>query len=205
MTAFRTACVGLLAALLAACAPEPRSSRSGFAGVELAEPLAKPAVTLTDTEGRPYDLRAETDGRLTLLFFGYTNCPDVCPVHMANLAAVLREGDPGLRSRLRVLFVTTDPARDTPERLREWLGAFDRTFVGLTAPLEEVNRVQAMLHLPPAAAEPAMGADSAYGVGHASQIIAFSPHDDRAYVVYPFGTRQRDWAADIPRLLHHEW
>src|SRR5829696_8229321 len=54
----------------------------------------RPAFTLTDTEGRPYDFAAETQGRLTLLFFGYTSCPDVCPVHMATLSAALDQ--PGM-------------------------------------------------------------------------------------------------------------
>ncbi|HSG47004.1 MAG TPA: SCO family protein, partial [Longimicrobiales bacterium] len=80
-------------------------------------PLDKVSFTLTDTRGRPFDFRAETDGHITLLFFGYTFCPDICPVHMATLAAALTELDPGVRQDVRVVFVTVDPQRDTPERL----------------------------------------------------------------------------------------
>ncbi|HEY7573705.1 MAG TPA: SCO family protein, partial [Thermoanaerobaculia bacterium] len=93
-------------------------------GTELDPSWPKPDFTLTDTEGGPFDFRARTDGFVTLLFFGYTHCPDVCPVHMANIAAVLADLDYADRARIRVVFVTTDPERDTPGRLREWLDRF---------------------------------------------------------------------------------
>jgi protein SCO1/2 len=213
----RPPCGILLAALVAslatvapACAPaEGRLSASGLEGVELTEPLRKPTFTLAATDGRAYDFRRETAGRLTLLFFGYTHCPDVCPVHLANIAAALRTLAPEDRARVAVVFVTVDPARDTPERLRAWLDAFDPSFVGLTGPVDSVNAIQAALGLPPAVGQPAGGqpapgaaADPNYTVGHASQVIVFSPADNRAHVVYPFGTRQRAWAHDLPVLLH---
>jgi protein SCO1/2 len=153
----------------------------------------------TDTDGRPYDLRARTDGFLTLLFFGYTHCPDVCPVHMANIAAVLAELPPSVTTRIKVLFVTTDPGRDTSERLRTWLARFDARFVGLTADTATVNRAQAALMLPPAQIGTADSAGNDL-VGHAAAVVAFSP-DGHARAMYPFGTRQADWAHDIPRLL----
>ena len=96
------------------------------------EPLAKPDFTLTDTSGAPFDFRAETDGKLTLLFFGYTSCPDICPIHLANLAAVLRQISPDFQRRIQVVFVGVDAPRDTPERMRSWLDSFDARFVGLT-------------------------------------------------------------------------
>ena len=69
-------------------APEDR-----FAGLDLAEPYRRPTFTLTDTTGAPYDFQAATAGRPTLLFFGYTNCPDVCPTTMADVAVALRPRD----------------------------------------------------------------------------------------------------------------
>ena len=207
----RARALGAAALLLAAAAGAPAEGEvpppTGFNGVALVTPLEKPAGTFTTMHGTDYDLRAETRGQLTLLFFGYTHCPDVCPVHMANLAAVLRQAEPEVRSRVKVVFVTTDPARDTPERLRTWLGAFDPTFVGLVGPDSLVHQAQVTVNVAPAFRQPMPGvdADSAYGVGHAAQVIAFSPDDDRAHVVYPFGTRQQDWAADLPKLLEREW
>lgn len=162
----------------------------------------KPAFTLTDTEGRPFDFRAGTEGFVTLLFFGYTHCPDVCPIHMANIAAVLRDLDYAERSRIRVVFVTTDPERDTPAVVRAWLDRFDRTFIGLRGTAEEVSVIQAALHLPAAIRQPSRPGPlpGAYAVGHAAQVIAFTA-DGRARAVYPFGTRQSDWAHDLPRLV----
>lgn len=162
----------------------------------------KPDFTLTDTRGAPYDFRAETDGFVTLLFFGYTHCPDVCPVHVANIAAVLQDLPFAQRERIRVVFVTTDPERDTPARLREWLDRFDRSFVGLRGTKAEVESVEAALHLPAAIRQPSTPGPlpGAYAVGHAAQVIAFGT-DGRAWVLYPFGTRQADWAHDLPKLV----
>jgi protein SCO1/2 len=194
----------LLLWLITGCAPGAGvRDEGGWRGTVLPQPLDKVSFTLTDTQGRPFDFRRETDGRVTLLFFGYTNCPDVCPVHLANLGTVLRRFPYDVRSRVRVVFVTTDPARDTPEMMRAWLDRFDRDFVGLRGDSAEVARIQAELSLAPAARGPA-GEDGRYAVGHAAQIIAYTA-DDRAHVVYPFGTRQEDWLSDIPRLLDAKW
>lgn len=171
---------------------------SEWRGLVLQDPLEKAEFTLTDTEGRPFRFREETDGYVTLLFFGYTHCPDVCPLHMANLAAVLRHLADGVRSRVKVVFVTTDPERDTLERIRQWLGAFDPSFIGLWGPLERVNEIQAAFRLPPAVKQEVPGGE--YLVGHAAYVIAFTA-DNRAHVLYPSGTRQADWAHDLPRLV----
>ncbi len=185
-----------------ACGERRELSASGFVGFELPQPKPKPEFVLTSMRGGSYDFRRETDGYLTLLFFGYTHCPDVCPVHMANLAAVLSQLPSEISSRVRVVFVTTDPKRDTPERLRRWLGAFDPAFVGLTGMGPELTRAQIDAGVQPAM--PDTAADSAsgreYSVGHAAQVIAFTP-DNLERVLYPAGTRQEDWAHDIPLLL----
>ncbi|HEU4464373.1 MAG TPA: SCO family protein [Gemmatimonadota bacterium] len=162
----------------------------------------KPDFTLADTDGRPFDFRAATDGLVTLLFFGYTHCPDVCPIHMANIAAVLRDLDYADRSRIRVVFVTTDPERDTAPVVRAWLDRFDRSFIGLLGTKAEVDGIQAALHLPAAIRQPSRPGPlpGAYAVGHAAQVIAFSA-DGRARVVSPVGTRQSDWAQDLPKLV----
>jgi protein SCO1/2 len=162
-------------------------------------PISKPALILMDTEGGAYDLRARTDGYLTLLFFGYTNCPDVCPVHMATLGAAFRELVPEMQGRIKVVFVTTDPERDTPERLRAWLDGFDRSFVGLSGPLEDINGALASMRLPSVAVMPGES-HGAPEIGHPAAVVAFSPSGE-ARVRYPFGVRQADWAHDIPILL----
>ena len=208
MTLFRR--LGLALAL-AACAKEAPAPPATYSGMMLTAPRGKPDFTFTSTTGAPYNFRNETDGKLTLLFFGYTYCPDVCPMHMANIAAVLKKLSYADQQRVRVVFVTTDPERDTPDRLRTWLGQIDPSFVGVAGPMDQINGLQQSLGLAPAKIEPAPGATGAsktpdstrqpsYGVAHAAVVLAFTP-DDSLRVVYPFGIRQQDWAKDIPQLL----
>jgi len=180
-----------------------RGSDAALAGadggaVPLAEPVPKVAFTLTATDGTPYDFVAETEGFVTLLFFGYTNCPDVCPVHMANLAAVLHRLPFEVSAAIKVVFVTTDPERDTPERLREWLDQFDRSFVGLTGSPRQLVDVQRAYRVAPAIREELD--DERYLVSHAAHVMAFT-RDDSAHVVFPFGTRQADWLRELPKLV----
>jgi protein SCO1/2 len=155
---------------------------------------------LTDTHGAPYHFREKTAGRLTLLFFGYTNCPDVCPVHLANIATVLHKLSYEDRRQVTVVFVTTDPARDSAQRIRSWLDAFDPSFIGLRGSEDQVDSVQKLLGLAPAVRSPKRS-DGSYTVGHAGQVIVFQA-DDSAHYEYPFGVRQSEWAHDIPLLLH---
>ncbi len=186
--------------LTAGCAERRTFSPGGYAGAELPAPRPKPEFVLTSMRGGAWDFRRETDGYLTLLFFGYTYCPDVCPVHMANLAAVLARLSPEVTNRVKVVFVTTDPARDTPERLRSWLGGFSSSFIGLTGTVEEVTKAQIAAGILPAIPDTAGSAGGSYGVGHAAQVLAYTP-DNLERVEYPSGTRQQDWAEDIPRLV----
>ena len=187
---------------IACIADSPPARPEDLRGTVYAEPLQRPDFTLSTTDGNQFNFRAETDGVATLLFFGYTSCPDVCPIHMGNIAAVLRTLPPDVSRRVKVVMVTTDPARDTPERFGAWLKNFDPSFVGLIGPLTEVNEIQIGLNLPPAAR---YGADeNSYTVGHSARVIAFTA-DNRAHVSYPFGTRQSDWAHDLPLLVKSNW
>jgi protein SCO1 len=168
-----------------------------YRGMVVQPPGPKPDFTLTSSAGRPFGFRAETDGHLTLLFFGYTHCTDVCPVHMANIAAALRRLGPGVGARLRVVFVTTDPERDTPDRLKTWLANFDSSFIGLTGTPAEIDGALHAAGLPTATRERLP--DGTYAIGHAAWVIAYTP-DDRERVLYPYGTQPDDWTHDLPRL-----
>lgn len=194
----------VLSLLLVGCAPAADESRAEAGAAVVVEPaVARPDVVLPDAHGEAYDFRARTAGRLTLLFFGYTYCPDICPVHLANLAAVLRDLPLEVTREIEVVFVTADPARDTPERLREWLGALHPRFVGLRGTRDQVTALERSLGLPASVVDPTGGPGGEYFVGHAGQILVFGP-DDMARVAYPFGTRQRDWLRDLPRLVRGE-
>ena len=177
--------------------------RSKLRGVTQEPPQPKPNLVLTTTEGKPFDLRKETKGMLTLVFFGYTNCPDVCPVHTANISKVLKSLPNEVSSKVRFVFITTDPERDTPEVLGKWLASFDAGFIGLTGTREQILAAQQIAQVMPAIREvPDSTKPSQYFVGHAGQVIAFTPDDDLAHIVYPFGVRQMDWANDLPILVN---
>ena len=198
----RSAILAAVVAMLASgCAVEGRRSwgAAELRGWNLAEPLPKVGFTLESMTGGPFEFHTETEGFVTLLFFGYTYCPDVCPLHMANISAVLKKLTPDVANQIKVVFVTTDPERDTPERLREWLGHFDPKFIGLIGSLDEVNAVQAAIGLPAARREelPSGG----YGIAHSAQVLAYTT-DNKAHMMYAFGTRQEDWAHDLPILVN---
>lgn len=178
------------------------ASATGYRGWLMPAPQEKVDFTLTNTEGEAFDFRTETDGYVTLLFFGYTHCPDVCPIHMANIGAVLDDFPFEVRRQIKVVFVTTDPERDTPERLRQWLDNFDRSFIGLRGTRAEVNEIQIALGLPASVIEET--GDGRYLVGHSARVLAFTK-DNLAHVAYPFGTRQTDWAHDLPKLVNERW
>src|SRR5215472_9452876 len=85
-----------------------------YRGGLVTPPLLKPEFVLTDTSGAPFDFKQRTEGCVTLLFFGYTACPDQCPMHMANLSAALKKLPSGIAGQVKLVFVTTDPERDSP-------------------------------------------------------------------------------------------
>lgn len=172
-------------------------------GVRVNPAVPKPDIILADTAGKDFDLRKETEGQLTLVFPGYTNCPDVCPTHMADLASVIPTLPDDVRERVRVVFITTDPARDTPERIAEWLANFDSSFVGLTGRQERIDDIQQQLGLTPAS-KTDLG-NGEYAVNHGAFVYAFLPEDDTAYTVYPLGVSREDWTFDLVKLVREGW
>ena len=91
----------------------PQEMSRSYKGGLVSPPLPKPKFTLTDTSGAQTDFWKKTEGHVTLLFFGYTRCPDECPLHMANIAAALKLIPASVAKQIEVVFVTTDPDRDT--------------------------------------------------------------------------------------------
>jgi protein SCO1 len=162
-----------------------------FAGVDLPDPYQRPSFTLTDTSGAAYDFAAATAGTPTLLFFGYTNCPDICPTTMADVAVALRNVDPALAGQVQVVFVTTDPAFDTPEVLAEYLGRFDadlpNRFIGLTGEQAAIDQAQLAAGVP-------LAEDS--GRLHSSLLLLYGA-DDLAHVAFNGGNTSRDIAGDL--------
>jgi protein SCO1/2 len=188
----------VFAPVLLAQTPRVDSYRGGI----VTPPLPKPAFVLTDTSGAAFDFRSKTNGYVTLLFFGYTNCPDQCPMHMANLGAALKRLPAGTADQVKLVFVTTDPARDTPQVLRRWLNLFDRRFIGLTGSERDIRAIQRAAGVP--VATKTGPANGNYAVAHANFVLAYSK-DDLAHVIYPGGVTKDDWAHDLPLLIKEQW
>jgi len=198
------------AALLAACSSAPSSATAlaaqglskgadGWYGLPLTIDRALPSVTLLDTSDQPFVLDEALLGTPTLLFFGYSSCPDICPIHLAAIANAMQQTRTSY-SDLQVVFVSVDPDRDDPERIEEFLGYFSSRMIGLHGPLEDVVDALGQLDLPGPIVEGPDPRGQGDLIGHPAQVIGF----DAAGVarrVWPFGTRRSDWISDIPRIV----
>jgi protein SCO1/2 len=174
-----------------------------YRGGLISPPQPKPEFTLTDTSGAAFDFKAKTQGYVTLLFFGYTHCPDLCPLQMYMIAQAMKDMPAAEQNEFRVVFVTTDPDRDTPAVLRAFLNRFDRRFIGLTGSQQAIDAAQIAAKLPPAK-KSAVRADGAYEVGHAAFVFAYTK-DNLAHLVYPGGLTPKDWSHDLPYLAGETW
>lgn len=158
----------LLCLLLAAC---QRAPAGHWQLNDISGHMPDLQFALTSDENKPVTA-ADFKGLTTLLYFGYTHCPDVCPLTMAHLHVVLQKLGP-LARNVRILFVSVDPARDTPEQLHDYVRAFDSHALGLTgspAAIEALSkRYRAAYSRDPSAA------DGNYEVAHSSGIYVFDP------------------------------
>jgi protein SCO1/2 len=177
-------------------------NRDEYRGGLVTPPLPKPRFVLTDTSGTRFDFQQKTQGYVTLLFFGYTYCPDQCPMHMANLATALKKLPAGTVEKVKLVFVTTDPARDTAPVLRRWLDLFDKHFTGLTGTQADIEAVQRAAGVP--VAQKAGPLNGSYSVNHANFVIAYT-RDNLAHVIYPGGVSKDDWVHDLPLLAKETW
>ncbi len=169
---------------------------SAFRGAEPAKPYRMPNITLTADNGQPFNLITDTGYPVTLVFYGYTNCPDVCPLVLSELASAYLQLPAQVRAGTQVLFVTTDPSRDTPHVLREYLAKYNPTFVGLTGRLATIRSAAGDMGVP------IMGTmrlpSGGYDVGHGAQVIGF--RGNAAPVVWTQGTPVPDMVSDIEVL-----
>jgi protein SCO1/2 len=191
-----------LLVVFASLTPAQQSKAETYRGGLVTPPLPKPRFVLTDTSGAPFDFWNRTQGSVTLLFFGYTNCPDQCPMHMANIGVALKKLPPGIADQVKLVFVTTDPARDTRTELRRWLDSFDRHFIGLTGNEAALQAAQKATGVPVARKSGASGGN--YAVAHANFVVAYTK-DNLAHVIYPGGVGKDDWTHDLPLLIKETW
>ncbi|MFE6889954.1 SCO family protein [Streptomyces sp. NPDC057694] len=169
------------------------------AATVLDKPFEKPDLVLTDTHGKKFDLRERTKGRPTLIYFGYTHCPDVCPLTMSNLAVAKKSLSAAEQKKLQVVFVTTDPDRDTPAVLGKWLKAQDPDFIGLTGDFATIQGGARTMGI---SIEPTQKDKNGKLVSmHGTQVIAFSPKTDAGYVLYGEDATADDYTKDLPKLV----
>ena len=192
----------VVTALLAfACSSDPDPFES-YEGVRVAPPFTMPDWTLADTDGQPFRLREETEGWVTLFYFGYTNCPDICPTHYNAITRALRELPEDVSERVKVVFVTSDPERDTPEALRAWLDQFDESYIGLRPEADDLAGFLDTFDIPEPEHEHLE--DGTHLVAHASFVIAFTT-DGTGRLIYPDGTQALHWQHDLPLLVDERW
>ena len=123
-------------------------------------------------------------------------------MHLANLGTALKKMPAGISDQVKLVFVTTDPARDTPVELRRWLDLFDRRFIGLTESEAAIEAVQRAAGVAPA--QKTGLANGNYAVAHANFVLAYSK-DNLAHLVYPGGVSKDDWVHDLPLLFTETW
>ena len=141
------------------------------------------AFTLQDAASGAAVTAATFRDRVVMLYFGYTHCPDVCPTTLAKLAAAVRELAPAERHRVRILFVTVDPARDTLAVLRPYAAAFGPEVVGLRGTKAQIDRLAERYRVTYSFGKP--DARGNYDVTHSSAVFIFGPQGRSAAVVEP--------------------
>jgi protein SCO1/2 len=165
----------------------------------LPQSRAVPAVQMTDEKGQAVALD-ELKGKWSLLFFGYTYCPDICPTTLAQLRQVKSELPREAVDRLQVVLVSVDPDRDTPEQLRQYLGYFDKDFRGLTGPVENIQKLTNGVSIP---FIPADTSKPGYTVDHSGNLAILGPDGrQRGFIRAPFNNQKM--VAQLPRLVERE-
>ena len=162
------------------------------AGTALPEPRELPAFALLDQAGRPFDAK-RLEGRWSLLFTGFTHCPDVCPTTVALMADLNRRV---ARQDVQFVFVSVDPERDTPQAVARYLAHFDPALVGATGPRAEMERLTAGLGLGQVRNP---GAGDEYTVDHSTAFVLIDP-DARLAGYFPAPHDRDALAADLSRL-----
>ncbi|MBA3945117.1 MAG: SCO family protein [Herpetosiphonaceae bacterium] len=206
--------LGLTAVFLMGCR---QGAGYTFKGGELSPSKHAPGISLPDQHGQPFRLSAQ-GGNVVMLYFGYTNCLDLCPITLSDLKGVRQQLGKDA-DHLRVVMVTVDPARDTPPVLGRYLANFDPSFIGLTPPsptLDALKRdynIQADSSLPGGKMPTSMAMDAtatagantagtSYAVGHTS-IVYVIDRSGQLRLAYPTGFPVKSMVDDVAYLLHN--
>lgn len=152
---------------------------------------------LDSTLGKPLALSDFAD-RYTVLYFGYTTCPDICPTTLADLGKAEQLMGTAAE-RMQVIFITVDPERDTPQRMRNYLAYFSPNFIGLSGSLEDTERVASQLGV---VYEKRYHSDSAtdYLMDHTATVIVLDPQR-RPQIIFPYGVTGEQMASDLLAVI----
>lgn len=178
--------------MLAGCSPQPLP----FTLTNVSGHMPDLDFKLTDQHGKSV-IGADYHGKVALLYFGYTHCPDVCPLTLAQLHVVMQRLGP-LADGVRILFVSVDPTRDTPAVMQAYVTAFDPHIVGLTGTAGEVESLSKRYRS--AFTREPEGKDGGYEVSHSSAVYIFD-RDGHARVLSTPGDAQDDLIHDLKLLL----
>lgn len=166
--------------------------------ITLDSPMAKPDLVLTDTHGAKYDLLEKTKGHPTLIYFGYTNCPDVCPLTMANIAVAVKQLPKAEQKDLRVVFVTSDPERDTSATLKTWLGGINKDFTGLTGKFDTIQAGARSVNI---GIEKPVKKNGDVVSTHGAQVLLTSPKDDKVHWMAMQKATSDDYTKALPKII----
>ncbi len=182
---------GLLAVWLLAFS-QPYS----FHGSVIEPPIPAPPIELNRADGTMYRL-SDRQGKIILIFFGYTTCPDFCPATMAEMKRV-KADLAAFADRLDVVFITVDPQRDTPERIHAYATGFDPQFIGLSGSEEELSPIWKAygVYRQIQEGQSALG----YLVDHSTRVYLIDPSGNLR-LTFSYGTPPQDIAADIRQIL----
>jgi protein SCO1/2 len=191
--AVRTFLAVAAAATISACQGEPPEH-----GTLVDPPQVAPALHLSFADGKEFDLAAQ-HLRLTFVYFGYTHCPDACPTTLADWARA-RALLGGSAAKVHLVFVSVDPARDTPEIARNYARQFDSSFVGLVATPAQVESIKSAWSFAVEHEEmPGMKMGD-YGVTHPAGVY-FIDGENRLRFVFAPGSKPAEIASDLKRLM----
>lgn len=194
----RLARLGAVVACLVMLAACGGGKPVGFTGIPHT-PYTAAGVVLTDTDGQPWAL-TDASKPLTLVFFGYTHCDDYCPLVMNNLSVALTRLDEADRAKVDLVFVTSDPSRDTGPVLRKYLARYGEGFIGLTGKLDDIVTVAKSLAV--SVDSGAKLPDGGYDLtSHSTTISALSP-DHTSTILWDMETSSAQFAADFTAILH---
>jgi len=192
LTFLRTSFLVCLLLVLTACSPKPE-----FKNIDITGGTAfGKDFSLLDPEGKVRTL-ADFKGKVVLMFFGYTQCPDVCPTTLTEMVKLKQAlGDQG--QRLAVVFITLDPARDTPEVLKAYMQSFDPGFVALIPTLEELPDLAKQFKV--YYRQQPGRTPTSYTLDHFAGSYVYDP-EGRLRLFVRYGMPPEDLAGDIKQLL----